>query len=106
MNSAEVQTLSLYRNEARWRKENTTPCWRKEITVGAILDQQMKGGRGTGHCWVNWIHRWALGKTEGTCGKTTTESTRSKIRLKVRIRVICICATVIKGTIAQCVMLY
>lgn len=106
MNSVEVQPLSLYRNEVRWRKENTTPCWRKEITVGAILDQQM---RGAGHillkCWVNWTHCWALGK-EGTCGKTKTESTHSKIRLKVRIRFTCICATVIKGTIAQCVMLY
>ena len=35
-----------------------------------------------------------------------TQRTHSKIRLKVRIRFKCICATVIKGTIAQCVMLY
>lgn len=45
------------------------------------------------------------GRGEGTCGKTKTEGTRSEIRLKVRIRFKCICATVIKGTIAQCVML-
>lgn len=46
INSVEVQPLSLYRNEVRWRKQNTPPCWRKEITVGAISDQQMTG---TGH---------------------------------------------------------
>lgn len=66
MNSVEVQPLSLYRNEVRWRKQNTTPCWRKEITVGALLDQQMKG---TGHtlleCWVSWRHCWALGMGGG-----------------------------------------
>lgn len=28
-----------------WRKQNTLPCWRKEITVGAILDQQMTGDK-------------------------------------------------------------
>lgn len=37
-NSVKVQPLSLYRNEVRWRKQNTAPYWRKQITVGAILD--------------------------------------------------------------------
>ncbi|CAB1423776.1 unnamed protein product [Pleuronectes platessa] len=26
-------------NEVRWRKQNTAPCWRKDITAGAIFDQ-------------------------------------------------------------------
>lgn len=50
MNSVEVQALSLYSNEGRWRKQNTPPRWTKEITVGAISDQQMWGG--TGHIVV------------------------------------------------------
>lgn len=59
INSVEVQPLSLYRNEVRWRKENTTPCWRKEITVGAILDQQMRREDWLHtllECWVSWRH--------------------------------------------------
>lgn len=89
MNSVEVQPLLLYRNEARWRKQNTTPCWRKEITVGAISDQQM---RGTGHtpleCWVSWRHCWALGEGGGntTYGENQQTNKRDKKKnLKVHI---------------------
>lgn len=51
MNSIEVSAFCLYRNEVRWTKR-TPPCWRQEITVGAILDQwgseREGGGRGEG----------------------------------------------------------
>lgn len=90
------------------RKRNTTPCWRKEITVGAIFRPTDDGGTGRIFlvCRASWRHRRAIGKGEGTREKKQNSSTHSKIRLKVRICFICICATVIKGTIAQCVMLY
>lgn len=103
MNSAEVLAfipLSLYRNEVILeKKQNTTPCWRKKITVGAILDQQMgEGGGQVIHSWcvwASWRRCWAIGER----GRNTWEnksSTHPNIRLKVRIRFICICATVIK----------
>lgn len=77
MNSVEVQPLSLYRNGVRWRTQNTTPCWRKEITVGAILDQQMRGDRSLLlECWVR--HCWALSKGEGTRGKEEEEKKTKK----------------------------
>lgn len=68
MNSVKVQPSSLLQEWGEvWGRgllgaggeggeQNTAPCWRKQITVGAILD----------FCWVRWRHRWALGKGKDT----------------------------------------
>lgn len=45
MNTIEVSAFCFYRNEVRWTKR-TPPCWRQEITVGAILDQWREGTQG------------------------------------------------------------
>lgn len=105
MDSVEVQPLSLYRNEVSWTKEHHSLLEKgdnswchfrptdgdRSQTPGVLGELEMLLGTRQG---------------EGTWGRTKTKETHSKIRLKVRIHFICICATVIKGTIAQCVMLH
>lgn len=82
MNSIEVSAFCLYRNEVRWTKR-TPPCWRQEITVGAILDRwREKGGRGRrGHAaWASRVNE--AGVRDPQMGEKDKQSTHSNIRLK------------------------
>lgn len=56
-------------------------------------------------CWANWKPSWAVGKGEKYT-KTEKHILENKTKSEKKIYIyINKCATVIKGTIAQCVML-
>ena len=98
-NSVEVQPfVSFYRNEVRVEKtEHRSLLEKGDNSWGHFWPTRLEGDI-THSLRAGWdgdfVGHWARGRVH--VGKIKTESSHPKIRLKVRIHFLCICATMIK----------